>query len=236
MLGNRPREKKSSFGPPPKKRKATHAVEEIKFDFDARSDYLTGFHKRKLQRVKTAQEEAAKRERQEKIEARKQVRDDRKREVEEHVSSIKSILREAERAGNLDAEDATDSEDNGEEEVEGKDGWSGIEDPVTTNDDIIDHEDEYIDEDRFTTVTVESVTVSKDGLAKPTAEDSDEENTKRSREAASARETKDKARPPKKKKPKFRYETKIERQIGRRKQSAKRHNKAADRHGKAADR
>ena len=165
-----------------------------------------------------------------------QVRDDRKREVEEHVSSIKSILREAERAGNLDAEDATDSEDNGEEEVEGKDGWSGIEDPVTTNDDIIDHEDEYIDEDRFTTVTVESVTVSKDGLAKPTAEDSDEENTKRSREAASARETKDKARPPKKKKPKFRYETKIERQIGRRKQSAKRHNKAADRHGKAADR
>ena len=61
MLGNRPREKKSSFGPPPKKRKATHAVEEIKFDFDARSDYLTGFHKRKLQRVKTAQEEAAKR-------------------------------------------------------------------------------------------------------------------------------------------------------------------------------
>lgn len=85
-------------------------------------------------------------------------------------------------------------------------------------------------------MTVESVTVSKDGLAKPAAEDSDEEKTKRSQEAASTSETKGKTRPPKKKKPKFRYETKIERQLGRRKVSAKRHNKAAERQGKTADR
>lgn len=60
--------------PPPKKRKTTSAVEEVNFDFDARSDYLTGFHKRKVQRQKWAQEQAAKREREEKLETRKQVR------------------------------------------------------------------------------------------------------------------------------------------------------------------
>ena len=72
----RPRPKKSALGggPPPKMRKAAHAVEEIKFDPDARNEYLTGFHKRKVQRTKRAQEEAAKRARQEKIDLRKQVR------------------------------------------------------------------------------------------------------------------------------------------------------------------
>ena len=53
---------------------ATHAIEEISFDTDARSEYLTGFHKRKLQRIKNAQEQAAKREREEKVQFRKQVR------------------------------------------------------------------------------------------------------------------------------------------------------------------
>ncbi len=59
--------------PPKKKRKSTSAIEEIAFDFNAREDYLTGFHKRKLQRIKRAKEEAAKKEREEKITARKLV-------------------------------------------------------------------------------------------------------------------------------------------------------------------
>jgi ribosomal RNA-processing protein 17 len=70
----KPRPKKSILPPQYKKRKATHAVEEVNFDFDARQEYLTGFHKRKQQRIKNAQEEAAKRARQEKLEMRKQVR------------------------------------------------------------------------------------------------------------------------------------------------------------------
>lgn len=71
----KPRPKKSLLPPAPsKKRKAAHAIEEISFDNTARSEYLTGFHKRKVQRQKHAQEEAAKRAREEKIEMRKQVR------------------------------------------------------------------------------------------------------------------------------------------------------------------
>ena len=71
MLGKR---KTLPMVPPPKKkRKVVPAIEEIKFDQEAREDFLTGFHKRKLQRIKHAQEEAAKREREDKIKARKLV-------------------------------------------------------------------------------------------------------------------------------------------------------------------
>lgn len=68
----KPRPKKSPLPPPSKKRKV-FAIEEIAFDNSAREEYLTGFHKRKVQRQKHAQEEAAKRAREEKIEMRKQV-------------------------------------------------------------------------------------------------------------------------------------------------------------------
>lgn len=70
----RPRPKKSLYPPPAKRRKTKSAIEEISFDFDARADYLTGFHKRKVQRAKQAQEEAAKKAKEERIAARKQVR------------------------------------------------------------------------------------------------------------------------------------------------------------------
>lgn len=70
----KPRIKKGLPTPPLKKRKRTHAVEEVNYDPDARAEYLTGFRKRKLQRIKVAQEAAKEQERQDKIRARKQVR------------------------------------------------------------------------------------------------------------------------------------------------------------------
>lgn len=71
MLGKR---KPNAAGYAPSKRKKLQpVVEEVAFDFAAREDYLTGFHKRKLQRIKHAQEEAAKRERTDRITARKLV-------------------------------------------------------------------------------------------------------------------------------------------------------------------
>lgn len=65
--------------PPPKKRKVAHAIEEITFDKDARTEYLTGFHKRKQARIKHAQQIAEQKAREERIAIRKQVR----RSVEE---------------------------------------------------------------------------------------------------------------------------------------------------------
>ncbi|KAI0012839.1 nucleolar protein 12-domain-containing protein [Xylariaceae sp. FL0662B] len=213
----RPRPKKSALPPPPKKRKVQHLVEEIKFDDTARVDYLTGFHKRKLQRAKNAQEQAAKRAREEKIEFRKQMREERKREVEEHVRSVNAILKEAEQAGYVGGEGTEDEDDE----------WGGFQDTPPLE--PVDHEEEYIDEERYTTVTVESVNVSKDGLSssRPEEADSSEEN-----EDTTAKEdsrlhsgSKGKARQPKKKKQKFRYETKSERQLSQRKQKAAKYKK-----------
>jgi ribosomal RNA-processing protein 17 len=59
---------------PSKKRKIAVTVpEKIEFDFSAREEYLTGFHKRKLARIKHAQEENAKREKEEKLRLRREV-------------------------------------------------------------------------------------------------------------------------------------------------------------------
>lgn len=104
-----------------------------------------------------------------------------------------------------------DSEASSDEE--GSDEWEGIPDPP--NLELLDHEEEYIDEDRYTTVTVESVAVSRDGLEKPPkaveeGEDDDEEG-----EDKTENQAKDDAKTaqPKKRKKKFRYESRIERQL-----------------------
>jgi ribosomal RNA-processing protein 17 len=68
-----PRPKKSILPPLKKRRKNTSAIEEINFDFDAREEFLTGFHKRKVERAKRAQAEAAKTAKEERIVARKEV-------------------------------------------------------------------------------------------------------------------------------------------------------------------
>ncbi|KAF5606822.1 nucleolar 12 [Fusarium subglutinans] len=203
----KPRPKKSILPPPSKKRKMTSAVEEVNFDFEARQEYLTGFHKRKQQRIKNAQEEAAKRARQEKLELRKQIREERKRDVEEHVQTVNRLLKESEAAGAVEQE--SDEED-GE--------WDGFPDQPEL--DIVDHEEEYIDEDRYTTVTVESVSVTRDGLHKPQVDDKDNEEDKKVEEPKDDQKGKSR-REPKKKKKKFRYETKFERQLTDKKQRIK---------------
>ncbi|KAH7152510.1 nucleolar protein 12-domain-containing protein [Dactylonectria estremocensis] len=203
----KPRAKKSILPPHNKKRKATFGIEEISFDNEARSEFLTGFHKRKQQRIKNAQEEAAKRARQEKIELRKQARDGRRREVEEHVSTVNRLLQESEVAGGVEQ----GSDDSADE-------WDGF--PDQPNLDIVDHEEEYIDEDRYTTVTVESVSVSRDGLYKPQVDEKVEEETD-NKDAKEAGEEDSRPERPKKKKKKFRYETKIERQLTERKRRMK---------------
>lgn len=57
-----------------KKTKKEDRLAEITFDRDARKEYLTGFHKRKLARIKAAQDAAIQREKEEKLKDRQQVR------------------------------------------------------------------------------------------------------------------------------------------------------------------
>ncbi|KAI1736141.1 nucleolar protein 12-domain-containing protein [Xylaria scruposa] len=215
----RPRPKKL-LAPPSKKRKRQHTIEEIKFDDEARVEYLTGFHKRKLQRAKHAQEQAAERARQEKIETRKQIREDRQREIEEHVQNVNNALKQAAEAGYIDIDD----EEGGSSDQGTAEEWGGFQDKPLQGD-LLDHEEEYIDEDRFTTVTVESVNVSKDGLtsSRPDEEDSEAEAEDVDKGVQEAQPDKrhGKDRHATKKKQKFRYESKLERKITNIKQKAR---------------
>lgn len=131
--------------------------------------------------------------------------------MEEHVDHVNKLLREAARAGNVSDQDGSDVE---------ADEWEGLPDGPTEQ--SVDHEEEYIDEDKYTSVTVESVSVTRDGLEKPEEEpDTDAEEEKQQREAASRAETEKATRPKKEKKKKFRYETKMDRSIANQKQQIK---------------
>ncbi|KAK3351239.1 nucleolar protein 12-domain-containing protein [Neurospora tetraspora] len=216
-----PRPKKEGLIPPPKKRKTVHKVEEITFDKDARTEYLTGFHKRKQARIKAAKAQAEEEARLERIRLRKQIREERQKNLEEHIQTVHKLLHEAERAGTDDktAEKKSDDE------------WDGISEDEVAEEPALDVEEEYIDEDRYTTVTVEAVSVDRDGIHKPRTlkdeEDSETEKNNKKKKAAeeAAQQEADKKSkrnfPEKKKKRKFTYESRHDRNVTERKQRAK---------------
>lgn len=134
-------------------------------------------------------------------------------------------LREAARRGN-------DSDD--EEEEEG-DEWNGIEennDGPTTVERVVDREDEYVDEDRYTTVTVEAIDVSRLGglrsVAETTEEVLEQQNLEGNDDGREQRDGEEKTKPlsqtkdhlvrrmkKKKRKKSFRYENKAERKVSK---------------------
>ena len=229
----------------PLKRKRIAPPEEINFDFTARHEYLTGFHKRKLQRAKHAQEAAAKKEREDRIEARRivgkrrrlfvyaaysiyQLREKRAAEVQRHVDTINQMT------GNV----GKSSEDESTEPEPEDQEWEGFAETK-----LVDHDAEYVDEDRYTTVTVETVAVKHDGLHRVDSDGSDNEVYEVDQNEKSASDSKaseilvgqDKVKSrakrvwtkenpnqgKKKKRKKFRYEIKAERSATRLKEKAK---------------
>lgn len=142
------------------------------------------------------------------------IREERRREIEEHVEKVNSLLRDS-------ATLVTDVEDT-REKNESAEEWGGL--PERPDLELVDHKEEYVDEDRYTTVTIESVAVSRDGLKRPELpEDNSGEDSKGNNNSDGDKATKPATttRAPKKKKLKFRYESKLERRLTERKQKAK---------------
>ncbi|KAK9374055.1 nucleolar protein 12-domain-containing protein [Lipomyces chichibuensis] len=92
---------------------------EIVFDSEAREQYLTGFHKRNVERKEKASERAKEHERREKLEERRALREQRKREIDEKVqlasAMYKEQLHDSELEGSGDESGSKDEEE-----------WSGI--------------------------------------------------------------------------------------------------------------
>ena len=146
----------------------------------------------------------------------RQLREERRANVQARIEAVNAELRKQEAAmtGRGADEDSASDNDSAEEQTE-------------NGQEKLDHEEAYADDDRFTTVTIEMVDVTRDGLAKPirdgeSEEDSDDAETKKV-SARGSRGTRQAVEPkrPKKKKKKFRYESKAERRQARDKVKAR---------------
>lgn len=115
---------------------------------------------------------------------------------------------------NPDLEDSADAEEVNDEE------WDGIADETTLPiipDDTIQREDEYVDEDKYTTVTVEAM--GEEPTIETVGESvgnkfADGEDNKTKKRPWGKKASDGKAKPKKK----FRYESKAERQVTRQRQ------------------
>ncbi|KAF1987806.1 hypothetical protein K402DRAFT_462658 [Aulographum hederae CBS 113979] len=221
--------------------KAKEHPDTIEFNPQERHEYLTGFHKRKLARAKHAQELAKQKERKELIELRKEIRQQRRDDLQKHVEEVNAITRRL----NPDISDYETGDESGPEE------WNGFEEPPPP----INREEEYVDEDKYTTVTIEDVDITRDGFSTPgqtqSKEKDDEGSTVEGEGDDAGKATEDvvvgprydengkriwtKENPnkghPKKKKKKFRYESKAERKVTRMKETSRNRTQARARKG-----
>ncbi|QLG72772.1 hypothetical protein HG535_0D04810 [Zygotorulaspora mrakii] len=90
-------------------------TDEVTFDKDQRLDYLTGFHKRKIQRQKKAQDFNKEQDRLAKIEQRKNIRAERRQQLDEKLRNFKEGL-------DLDSDHDEQEVQVGEDEEE----WKGF--------------------------------------------------------------------------------------------------------------
>ncbi|WEW60021.1 hypothetical protein PRK78_005503 [Emydomyces testavorans] len=202
------------MAPPPKRRKlGTAPATEILFDNDARHEYLTGFHKRKLQRAKHAQEIAEKKAKEEKREQRRKLREERHAEFQKAIEESRKRLLEMNGS-------SSDSQGGGDSEEDNSEEWEGF-----TELPAVDYEAEYIDENKYTTVTVEDMDLSKEGIYQATEINDSREMDGREPRHMSSVDRVDDNQPSKKnldhakkKKKKFRYESPAERKATRMKE------------------
>jgi ribosomal RNA-processing protein 17 len=240
MAMARPRPVKSLLPPQSKKRKLQSTIASVTFDPASRAEYLTGFHKRKQQRIKHSQDIAVKREKEEKRQQREDLRKEREKNLEDHVKAVNDSMKmmDALETG-VEVHDS-DSDEDGE-------GWSGIKE--------VDRNAEWIDEDAYATVTVEAVDITKDGFVTARDgsdnEEEDVEVVEKKVEDPKVEEKKpswkDKRKPWQKEKPaggdksklrkksrNFKYETTAERKLNRTKAFTKRKDHAIARRDKDA--
>ncbi|KAG1471606.1 hypothetical protein G6F56_002033 [Rhizopus delemar] len=124
-----------------KKRQAKkETVEFVEFDPEKRQEYLTGFHKRKVERKNKTREKYALLAKEEKLRNRKEIREERQRLADKNVQEMAAMLR-----GSLGVEEEEEEVAFEEEEEEEKEEEKKKKDPVVQ---------EFKSKSALTTVTV----------------------------------------------------------------------------------
>lgn len=98
-----------------------YGVDEVVFDKDSRAEYLTGFHKRKLQRQKNAQVYIKEQERLARIQERKLLRDERKKDLETQLGKFNDAVKDITNYKDSDDEDWGGFDENAADGSSGED-------------------------------------------------------------------------------------------------------------------
>ncbi|KAL6937479.1 hypothetical protein ACO0RG_003989 [Hanseniaspora osmophila] len=145
-------------------------VEEVVFDKSSRLDYLTGFHKRKVERQRKAQEFNKEQERLAKIEARKRTKQEREEDTRKQLEDFKKGMKEVGDYVGSDDDEKTDvlpgskdTDDESEEE------WAGFEE----NDDDDDERASAEEENNAKSYTYEDPHETKSILKRKTVYEDD---------------------------------------------------------------
>jgi len=156
------------------------------------------------------------------VKARKELREQRREDLSRHVAEVNAELRKQ----NPDL-----SESDSTPEINGQHGdWEGIEEVEPE----VAQDEEYVDEDKYTTVTVEAMKDPRD----ESEDDAEPKKTGGNQRTANGGSKGPKKRiwgkesKAKTKKKKFRYESKAERSITKQKQKSKNHAAMIRRKGK----
>ncbi|KAF8070548.1 nucleolar protein 12-domain-containing protein [Lyophyllum atratum] len=202
-----------------KKKAKRDQIKEVLFDDDARREFLTGFHKRKVAKADAARKKAVEREKQERLETRREQRRMLRERAVENAAEVESAYHAL--LGNVD--DVAE------------DDWTGISSEQKGK----RKEEEYEDEEITATVTVVE-DFDPDSFIHGPRIPTDSEKRQPSAIATQTATinpstSRDNALPKKKMKAKkIRYQTKEERKVERTKQRARRTEKAELAGGKAS--
>lgn len=102
-------------------KKLKNRVSEVVFDKDKRKDYLTGFHKRKLERKKKAHDYLEEQAKKDRLEERARIREERKLEVQKKLAEMKEAMElNPFLPKELDESDSSDSGSDNESVAEGE--------------------------------------------------------------------------------------------------------------------
>ncbi|KAF9451953.1 hypothetical protein P691DRAFT_806051 [Macrolepiota fuliginosa MF-IS2] len=202
-----------------KKRAKRGQIKEIIFDDNARREFLTGFHKRKLAKAEAARKRAQEREKQERLESRREQRRALREQAAENAKKVESTY--ASIYGQND-------EDQDEEE------WTGIISSPRARGK--QREEEYEDEEVLAMVTVvEDFDPDTILHGPPRGSPPAQPSTRQPGSSGELARNSTKEPPLKKSKPqKIRYQTQEARKTERLKQIARRTEKAERAGGKAA--
>lgn len=128
-------------------KKLRNRVDEVVFDKDKRKDYLTGFHKRKLERKKKAQDYLEEQSKKERLEERARIREERKAQVQQKLAEMKEAmeLNPFLDKDNSSSEEEQNDDEKDEDEEEGEKGTGNDDED---NDDESDKEGVKFDDEQ----------------------------------------------------------------------------------------